>query len=358
MGFDYLCVTKLRINRVITDLKKAITTSLRIILPFLLGAAILYWMYRGSSWNDISNMLFNRMKWGWMFLSLFFGIVPQVLRGFRWRLALEPTGEKPRRRTCTFAIFISYAASLVVPRIGEITRCGTLSHHEGTSFVKGIGTVVTERIVDAVFMLGVTMFALFAQRKTFMVFFNKTGTNFEGILQRFTTTGYIVTAVCIVSLIIMLVVCLKRLKVFGKLHSFFRDLWEGIISLKNMKSFWLYVFYSFAIWFCYYLHFSLTLYCFDFTAHLTQLDALVIFCAGSYAVLIPTPNGAGPWHFAVKTMLVLYGVAASDAILFALVVHAMQTGLIIVLGVAGLIGLQFVPKLAGKSKGIIGKFTN
>ncbi len=329
-------------------MKKTITTSLRIILPFLLGAGILYWMYRGSSWSDISDMIFHRMKWGWMFLSLFFGIVPQVLRGLRWRLALEPTGEKPRRRTCTFAIFISYAASLVVPRIGEITRCGTLSHRDGTSFAKGIGTVVTERIVDALFMLGVTAFAIFAQRKTFTTFFSRTGTNFGNILERFTTTGYVVTAVCIAALIIMVVFAVRRLKIFGKLHSVFRDLWEGVISLGKMKSLWLYIFYSFAIWFCYYLHFSLTLYCFDFTSRLTQLDALVIFCAGSYAVLIPTPNGAGPWHFAVKTMLVLYGVGAANAIMFALVVHAMQTALIIALGVAGLVMLQFLPKRVGK----------
>ena len=330
-------------------MKKAITTSLRITLPFLLGAGILYWMYRGSSWSDISDMVFHRMKWGWMFLSLFFGIVPQVLRGLRWRLALEPAGEKPRRRTCTFAIFISYAASLVVPRIGEITRCGTLSHRDGTSFVKGIGTVVTERIVDALFMLGVTAFAIFAQRKTFTTFFSRTGTNFGNILERFTTTGYVVTAVCIAALIIMVVFAVRRLKVFGKLRSVFRDLWEGIISLGKMKSLWLYIFYSFAIWFCYYLHFSLTLYCFDFTAQLTQLDALVIFCAGSYAVLIPTPNGAGPWHFAVKTMLVLYGVGAANAIMFALVVHAMQTALIIALGVVGLVALQFLPKRTAKA---------
>ena len=329
-------------------MKKTITTSLRIILPFLLGAGILYWMYRGSSWSDISDMIFHRMKWGWMFLSLFFGIVPQVLRGLRWRIALEPTGEKPRRRTCTFAIFISYAASLVVPRIGEITRCGTLSHRDGTSFAKGIGTVVTERIVDALFMLGVTAFAIFAQRKTFTTFFSRTGTNFGNILERFTTTGYVVTAVCIAALIIMVVFAVRRLKIFGKLHSVFRDLWEGVISLGKLKSLWLYIFYSFAIWFCYYLHFSLTLYCFDFTSRLTQLDALVIFCAGSYAVLIPTPNGAGPWHFAVKTMLVLYGVGAANAIMFALVVHAMQTALIIALGVAGLVMLQFLPKRVGK----------
>ena len=61
----------------------------------------------------------------------------------------------------------------------------------------------------------------------------------------------------------------------------------------------------------------------------------LIFCVGSFAVLVPTPNGAGPWHFAVKTMLVLYGVAEPQAILFALVVHTVQTALVVVLGVGG-----------------------
>ena len=82
---------------------------------------------------------------------------------------------------------------------------------------------------------------------------------------------------------------MRRLKVFGKLHSVLHDLWEGIVSLGKMKSLGLYMFYSFAIWLCYYLHFSLTLYCFDFTANLTQLDALrdilrrVIRSTDSYA---------------------------------------------------------------------------
>lgn len=314
------------------------------ILPFLLGAAILYWMYRGSSWSDIRDMLLHRMKWGWMVVSLIFGVLPQVMRGLRWRIALEPTGEHPRRATCVFSIFVSYAASLVVPRIGEITRCGTLSHHDGTSFVKGLGTVVTERIVDAFFMALVTVVAIISQRNTFSAFLDNTGTNLGDILHRFTATGYLVVAVCLVALVAMGVVAMRKLRVFGKVRDVFHDLWEGIISLGKMKSLWLYLFYSVAIWGCYYLHFSLTLYCFDFTSGLSQLDALAIFCAGSYAVLIPTPNGAGPWHFAVKTMLVLYGVSAGNAILFALVVHAMQTGLIIVLGVTGLICLQFIPR--------------
>lgn len=299
-------------------------------------------------------MMFHRMEWGWMAVSLAFGILPQMLRGWRWRLALEPTGEKPRNATCIWAVFVSYASSLVIPRIGEITRCGTLKRYDGTSFAKSLGTVVSERVVDAIFMIAVTVFTLITQRRVFTTFFDRTGTNFENILGQFTATGYIVTAICVAALIILAVTLVRKFEVFVHVRSTFRDLWDGIVSLRNMRNLPLYMFHSFAIWLCYYLHFSFTLWCFDFTKGLNAFDALVIFCAGTYAVLIPTPNGAGPWHFAVKTMLILYGVAAESAILFALVVHAMQTALIIALGMIGLTALQFTKRIAGSTSAVTG----
>ena len=69
------------------------------------------------------------------------------------------------------------------------------------------------------------------------------------------------------------------------------------------------------------------------------------FCTGGIAVLVPTPNGAGPWHFAVKTILVLYGLSATSAIIFALIVHTVQTMLLVVLGVYALIVLQYIKPL-------------
>jgi uncharacterized membrane protein YbhN (UPF0104 family) len=56
-------------------------------------------------------------------------------------------------------------------------------------------------------------------------------------------------------------------------------------------------------------------------------------------VIVPTPNGLGPWHFAVKTIFVLYGVAAVNAETFVLIVHSLQTALIPLLGVFSLICL-------------------
>ena len=72
-----------------------------------------------------------------------------------------------------------------------------------------------------------------------------------------------------------------------------------------------------------------------------MLPALLIFCVGTFAVLVPTPNGAGPWHFAVKTMLILYGVTDTDALYFVLIVHSVQTLLVVLIGVYAWIALMF-----------------
>jgi hypothetical protein len=68
---------------------------------------------------------------------------------------------------------------------------------------------------------------------------------------------------------------------------------------------------------------------------------MVTFIVGSIAVLVPTPNGAGPWHFAVKTMLILYGVADNEALYFVLIVHTVQTLLVIAIGVYAWAALAF-----------------
>lgn len=47
---------------------------------------------------------------------------------------------------------------------------------------------------------------------------------------------------------------------------------------------------------------------FRFSDNLGVMAGLVMFAVGSIAVVVPTPNGAGPWHFAVITMMMLYGV--------------------------------------------------
>lgn len=304
-------------------------------LPFVLGIGILWWMYRGTNWSDFGHYVLLEMNWWWMLLSLAFGILPQMARAWRWKMALEPLGEHPRRTSCIDAIFMSYAASLVIPRVGEVTRCGTLKTADGVSFTKSLGTVVTERLVDSLLMLLFTGIAFLLQLPMFLRFLKETNTNIGDLLYRFTGTGYIVTFICLVAALIAGFVAIRRFSFFKKGRDMLRDMWEGVLSLRKVRNLPLYLFYSVLIWVGYFLHFYIAFFSFDFTAHLSIGAAFLIFCVGTFAVLVPTPNGAGPWHFAVKTMLVLYGVAETQAIMFALTVHTIQTALVVLLGAFG-----------------------
>lgn len=324
-----------------TTMKTTLKRLFQLGLPFVLGLGILWWMYRDADWERMWATV-KSMRWEWMAVSLLFGIVPQVLRALRWHQALSPLGEHPGRRTCVDAVFLSYAASLVVPRIGEVMRCGTLRGREGTSFTKSLGTVVTERGVDAAVLLLFTGFAFLTQLPMLSRFFRQTGTDFQSVLSRFTGTGYVVTAVCLVALVAGLLLLQGRLKAFSRARGVLLDFWSGIVSLRQVDNLPLYIFYSVGIWVGYFLHFYLAFFCFGFTSGIHPGAALAIFCVGSFAVLVPTPNGAGPWHFAVKTMLVLYGVADGHAADFALVVHTLQTLLIVMLGVYAIIDLFFI----------------
>ena len=321
--------------------KRRLITTLKVTTPFILGGAILYWMFRNFDFKSMERVLCEEMNWWWMLLSFPFGILAQAFRGWRWKQALEPVGENPRTSTTIYSIFISYAASLAVPRIGEFTRCGVLKRWEGTSFPKAIGTVVTERAVDSLLILILTLITFLSQVPVFLTFFSRTGTRFDEIFGMFTTTGYIVTTICGVAFLISLYSIRKKLSFYDKVKATLHGVIEGVMSLRGVKNIPLFLFYSIAIWASYFLHYYLTFFCFSGTAHLGITCAMVTFIVGSIAVLVPTPNGAGPWHFAVKTMLILYGVADNEALYFVLIVHTVQTLLVIAIGVYAWAALAF-----------------
>ena len=78
-------------------------------------------------------------------------------------------------------------------------------------------------------------------------------------------------------------------------------------------------------------------YAFDSTSQLDCQAALLAFCMIAFAMVVPTPNGAGPWHYVVSTSLIIYGVSKDNAASFALIVHALHVLTIILLGFVGMI---------------------
>ena len=325
--------------------KKKIANNIwQVALSLFLGGAILYWMYRGFDFKQVEEVLLLKMSWTWMLLSFPFGISAQLFRGWRWKQALEPIGEKSRSSVSINSIFLSYALSLVIPRSGEFARCAVLKRWDGVSFPKALGTVVTERAIDSLLVLLITGLVFLMQIPVFLNFFDKTGTSMDSILGNFTVTGYLVTAICGIAVLFLAHMLLKKLAIYNKVKATLSGLWQGVISLKGVRNVPLYIAFTLGIWLSYFLHYYLTFQCFESTSHLNLMCGLVTFIVGSIAVIVPTPNGAGPWHFAVKTMLILYGIQQNDALYFVLIVHSVQTLLVILLGIYGWIALAFTKK--------------
>lgn len=225
-------------------MNKLIKKALKLILPIVLGGFVLYWVYRDFDFAKAGDVLRHGINWWWMALSLVFGVLAQLVRGWRWRQALEPLGLYPKRSDCVNAIFVSYAASLIVPRVGEVSRCGILAKYDDVSFSKSLGTVVTERLVDMLCIVLITGVTVLLQLPIFTTFLEQTGTKIPSVMYLFTSVWFYVILFCAIGVIVLLYYLMRVLSFFERVKGVVLNVFEGIMSLRNVKNIPLFILYS------------------------------------------------------------------------------------------------------------------
>ena len=314
--------------------------TVKIIFPLLLAGGLLFWMYRDFDFSEAKRIFLQEMNVWWLVASLVPITLSHVMRGLRWLITLEPLGYRPKRGDSIDSIFIAYASNIIIPRVGEVSRCAVLSKYDGVPFSKALGTLVAERLVDMLLVLVFVCAMLLTQLDVFVSFFARTGTN-EASLKALLMSPktYLVVGVVLIAFALLWIL-LKRTVLFTRIKQMVRGFVDGLLSLRTMHRKGLFILYTIGIWIGYFLEFYLAFFCFSFTAELSMVQALVIFAAISLAIIIPTPNGAGPWHFVVISMMTLYGVSQTGASSFALIVHAFQTLGVVLLGAYGWVALQ------------------
>ena len=322
------------------NVKKILKNTTKIVLPLLIAVALLYWMYRDFDFAEVKRVFLHEMNVWWLLASLVPITLSHVLRGLRWLITLEPLGYRPKRGDSIDSIFIAYAANVVIPRVGEVSRCAVLTKYDKVPFSKALGTLVAERLIDMLLVLVFVCVMLLTQLDVFLSLFAQTGTNEASFSSLFTSPRTYLIIGLVVAVCTLLWVALKKTKFYTRIRQTIHGFVDGLLSLRTMRRKGLFILYTIGIWMGYFFEFYLAFFCFPFTAELTMVQALVIFAAISLAIIIPTPNGAGPWHFVVISMMTLYGVSQTDASSFALIVHAFQTLGVMLLGAYGWVALQ------------------
>ena len=313
---------------------------MKIVLPLLIAGALLYWMYRDFDFTEVKRIFLNEMNLWWLFASLIPITLSHIFRGLRWLITLEPLGYRPKTGDSIDSIFVAYAANVLVPRVGEVSRCAVLTKYDKVPFSKALGTLVAERLIDMLLVLLFVCVMLLTQLDVFLSLFAQTGTNEASFSKLLTSPKTYLIVVAVVVACVALWMPLRKTKLYAKVKQAISGFVDGLLSLKTMNRKGLFLLYTIGIWVGYFLEFYIDFFCFPFTAELTVVQALVIFAAISLAIIIPTPNGAGPWHFVVISMMTLYGVSHTDASSFALIVHTFQTLGVIMLGAYGWVALQ------------------
>lgn len=295
---------------------------LKYAISFLLAFGLIYWVYKDQDLNQLWNETMT-MNFGFISLSFFSALVAHWMRGLRWVLLAENIGFKVNSFRSFHAVMLGYVVNLVVPRGGEIARCGYIQNTVKIPFTTALGTVVMERLVDLLVMglFVLLSFSLEFEKVYGFIQENKSDDNGGSVLI-FSIAG----AGLVVVLIVLWLLRNKLLKL-----NFVKNLIEGFTSVLKQKRPVLFIIYSFGIWFFYYLMMFFALKAFPATEHLSASIALAILMISTLGMIVPVPGGTGAYHYLVTKGLVLYGIAETSSTTFAAVSHALQLFEIIVL---------------------------
>ena len=322
------------------DVKSIIHTSIKIILPLTLGCLLLWFLYRKMDISEIWNVIKTGVDYKVILFSLLFGLGANMVRGWRWGLLIRSLGESLRMKNAIYAVLGNYAVNLVLPRVGEVWRCGMVSKYDKISFTKLLGTLLIDRVSDMV-MVGLIALSIFTFNINFFVsFFERNPQLSAGFSSMLHSVWIYIFLVIFLLAVWFVFKYLSNFTLVQKIKGMLGNVWTGIKSIWVMKRKWLFLVQTLMLWLGYFLYFYITFYAFGFTENLGVSVGLIAFTMSSIGVAVPVQGAIGPWHFMVIATLVCFGVNENDAAAFALVVHTVQT---VWTGLCGLFGVVALP---------------
>jgi len=310
-----------------------------------IAGGLLWFVFKDIDLGAMFNA-FRQADYRWIVVSGLLTVVAHWSRAYRWSLLMEPVvGHRPAVANTTLAVLTGYFANLIIPRMGEVTRCGTLNRLEGVPVNVSFGTVVAERVFDVLILLmliGATFILEFNRLSAFFLDFFSSKLNLPGLKDN---TGLLVMlgGVLLGGLVLAWFLFrryrsqLQQKPLYQKIAGFLGGLLEGLLSVRKLRDPGAFVFHTVLIWTMYYFMSYVLFYSMPQTANLSLLAGLTILIMGGIGMAAPVQGGIGPFHLLVGNALVLYGLTQQDGIVLATFMHAVQTLVTLLLG-----GLSFL----------------
>jgi uncharacterized protein (TIRG00374 family) len=327
-------------------LKHKIFSVLKYVFFLLLGIGLMVYASKGLNLKEVLVEA-ESMNFWWFLLSVLMALVAHFSRAVRWRYLIRSFGYNPKLKNVFLSVLFMYFSNLIIPRSGELARCGTLYKYEKIPVKNLLGTVVIERLFDLLTLVVATGLLLLLQFETVKGMYY--GSTLPEVIENLLESKFFLLSVTlgIVGFIVLLYLFrnkIMKIKIFQKLPAFKDELFEGIKKVMNLKDKAAFFGHTLFIWVMY---FGMTYVCFfayEPTANLSLGAGFAVFIAGSFGMVAPTNGGIGAWHLMVVLALSMYGVTSEHGVAIAQVSFATLTSAVILYGAVAVIFLPFLNK--------------
>ena len=114
-------------------------------------------------------------------------------------------------------------------------------------------------------------------------------------------------------------------KLHDKIIRFTKMLVDGLMGIRRIKNWPLFIGLTLLMWFCYILMTYIPFYMFNMVSayHLNMIAALTVTVFAALGIAIPTPGGMGTYHYLVtQSLWVLYKVPRVTGLAYAFIVYS------------------------------------
>ena len=318
-------------------MNKSLITFLKIAIPLGLGVFLIYYSYSKFTPQQLEEIsaYFKKADYTFVILSVVFSLLSHISRAYRWSFLLEPLGYKPRLLNNFMAVSVAYIMNIFIPKSGEVSRALIINKYEDVPFDKAFGTIISERVVDLIFLFGFTTIALLLQ-------FDKLSEFLLNVLPNHII--YNLIAIFSVFLVLFLLALkFSKSSIIKKIIRFFSGLKDGILSILKMKKNGSFIVHTFLIWGLYLLSFYTATFALNETSNIAFSTLIITFVVGSFSFAF-TNSGFGSYPFFVAGILVIFSIPETVGTAFGWIVWASSIASIVFFGGLSLIILPFYNK--------------
>lgn len=327
----------------------SVKSLLKTLFSLSLGLLIVWAMYRNTDVRELWT-IFQSANMGVIASSLIFGLIGNYIRGLRWELFLNSLGYHPPRASLVYSTLGNYAVNFVLPRAGDIWRCGVVSRYDKIPFAKTLETFLIDKMLDIIAGLAIIFISVLLYIDFFASYIQDNPQFTDGIVKMFSSVWmYLILVIVILSIVLMFTV-FRRTTFMEKIRQFISTLKYDLKLISEMKEKKRIIIYTILVWFCFYLYFYICFYAFDFTEDLGPLAGLIVFAMTNIGISVPVQGGIGPWHFMVISSLLILGVTEKEALAFAGAVFIIQSVWQILYGLFGVLAMPHVKREPGVEK--------